>query len=192
MEVAAQGERLAAELGGWLADVTFVDLDTDEVTARVIDSVVRWAEAQGWRVYRRAPSVLPLPPPLEQRHSVLDVACARPDGPPVVVEVDHTDRARTVQKLRAEADAGRIPIWVRWGVGRFTTPPPPVRMVTVEVTRRAGPAGRGRLHSRGGDRPRRLTRPAAARWPAGAADPVDRSAADPVDRPASGRGRRLR
>ncbi|MEV4496387.1 hypothetical protein AB0J84_11855 [Micromonospora arborensis] len=153
MELTAQGERLAADLGRWLADLTFVDLDTDEVTARVIDSVVRWAEGQGWRVYRRAPSVLPLPPPLEQRHSVLDVACARPDGPPVVVEVDHTDRARTVQKLRAEADAGRVPIWVRWGVGRFTVPPPPVRMVTVEVTRRAGPAGRGRLHSRTGDRP---------------------------------------
>ncbi|WP_407664262.1 hypothetical protein [Micromonospora parastrephiae] len=92
MDVTAQGERLAADLDRWLADLTFVDLDTDEVTARVIDSVVRWAEAQGWRVYRRAPSVLPLPPPLQQRHSVLDVACARPDGPPVVVEVDHTDR----------------------------------------------------------------------------------------------------
>ena len=78
VEVAAQDERLAADLGRWLTEVTFVDLDTDEVTARVIDSVVRWAEAQGWRVYRRAPSVLPLPPPLEQRHSVLDVACARP------------------------------------------------------------------------------------------------------------------
>ncbi|WP_406070226.1 hypothetical protein [Micromonospora sp. NBC_01638] len=153
MEVTAQGERLAADLVGWLAELTFVDLDTDEVTARIIDSVVRWAEAQGWRVYRRAPSVLPLPPPLEQRHSVIDVACARPDGPPVVVEVDHTDRGRTVQKLRAEADAGRIPIWVRWGVGRFTAPPPPVRMVTVEVTRRAGPPGRGRLHSRTGERP---------------------------------------
>ncbi|WP_370461900.1 hypothetical protein [Micromonospora sp. ALFpr18c] len=149
----AQGERLAADLGDRLAELTFVDLDTDEVTARVIDEVARWAQAQGWRVYRRAPSVVPLPPPMEQRHSVLDVACARPDGPPVVVEVDHTDRARTVQKLTAEADAGRIPIWVRWGVGRFTAPPPPVRMVTVEVTRRAGPAGRGRLHSRTSERP---------------------------------------
>ncbi|MEU7923913.1 hypothetical protein [Micromonospora sp. NPDC049107] len=153
MDVTAQGERLAADLGRSLAELTFVDLDTDEVTARVIDAVVRWASAQGWRVYRRAPSVLPLPPPMQQRHSVLDVACARPDGPPVVVEVDHTDRARTVQKLTAEADAGRIPIWVRWGVGRFTVPPPPVAMVTVEVTRRPGPAGRGRLHSRVDDRP---------------------------------------
>ncbi|MDG4810510.1 hypothetical protein O7634_27465 [Micromonospora sp. WMMD1120] len=153
MEVTADGERLAADLGRWLAEVTFVDLDTDQVTALVIDSVARWAEARGWRVYRRAPSVLPLPPPLEQRQSVLDVACARPDGPPVVVEVDHTDRARTVRKLLAEADAGRIPLWVRWGVGRFTEPGPPVRMVTVEVTRRAGPAGRGRLHSRVGERP---------------------------------------
>ncbi|MEU0548438.1 hypothetical protein [Micromonospora sp. NPDC005979] len=153
MDVTAQGERLAADLGRSLAELTFVDLDTDEVTALVIDAVVRWAGAQGWRVYRRAPSVLPLPPPMQQRHSVLDVACARPDGPPVVLEVDHTDRARTVQKLTAEADAGRIPIWVRWGVGRFTVPPPPVAMVTVEVTRRPGPAGRGRLHSRVDDRP---------------------------------------
>ncbi|MEV4822263.1 hypothetical protein [Micromonospora sp. NPDC049274] len=153
MDVAAQGERLAADLGRWLAELTFVDLDADDVTARVIDAVARWGQARGWRVYRRAPSVVPLPPPMQQRHSVLDVACARPDGPPVVIEVDHTDRARTVQKLTAEAEAGRIPIWVRWGVGRFTAPPPPVRMVTVEVTRRAGPAGRGRLHSRTDDRP---------------------------------------
>jgi hypothetical protein len=150
---AGDGERLAADLGRWLDELTFADLTADEVTTRVIDSVARWAQAQGWRVYRRAPSVLPLPPPLEQRHSVLDVACARPDGPPIVLEVDRTDRARTVQKLLAEAEAGRIPIWVRWGTGRFTTPPQPVRMVTVEVARRAGPAGRGRLHSRGADRP---------------------------------------
>ncbi|WFE99737.1 hypothetical protein [Micromonospora sp. WMMD964] len=181
MDVTAQGERLAADLDRWLTDLTFVDLDTDDVTARVIDSVVRWADAQGWRVYRRAPSVLPLPPPLQQRHSVLDVACARPDGPPVVVEVDHTDRSRTVQKLLAEADAGRIPIWVRWGVGRFTAPPPPVRMVTVEVMRRAGSAGQGRLHSRTGDRPA----PAHSTGTA-AAQVLPIPLADPLSDPGSG------
>ena len=96
----------AEQLAEWLDRLTFADLTTDEVTARVIDAVAEWGAAQGWRVYRRAPSVVTLPPPMERQHSVLDVACARPDGPPIVVEVDHTDRRRTVDKLLAEA-AGR-------------------------------------------------------------------------------------
>lgn len=148
MDGVADGERLAASLGQALARLAFVDLGTDAVTARIIDSVVAWAGDQGWRVYRRATSVLPLPPPLSRQQSVLDVACARPDGPPVVVEVDHTDRRRTWEKLAAEAAAGRIAIWVRWGPGRFGTAPAPIHQVTCQVSRRAGPPGAGRLHSR--------------------------------------------
>ncbi|MEV6816600.1 hypothetical protein [Micromonospora sp. NPDC051296] len=148
MAVGDDGERLAASLAARLDAVAFNDLSTDQVTARLIEAVVGWAGEQGWRVYRRAPSVLPLPPPMKGRQSVLDVACARSDGPPVVVEVDHGTRRRTWEKLLAEADAGRIPLWVRWGAGRFTAPPPPIRMVTCEVTRRPDPAGDGRVHSR--------------------------------------------
>ena len=148
MDVADDGEQVAAALADRLERLGFVDLTADEGTARIIESVAAWAADQGWRVYRRAPSVLPLPPPMSDRHSVLDVACARPAGPPVVVEVDHTDRRRTVDKLLAEAEAGRVAIWVRWGTGRFAAPPPPVHMVTCEVTRHQGAPGRGRLHSR--------------------------------------------
>ncbi|SCF15995.1 hypothetical protein GA0074696_3070 [Micromonospora purpureochromogenes] len=148
MDGVADGERLAASLGDALARLTFVDLTTDAVTARIIESVVAWAGDQGWRVYRRAPSVLPLPPPLSRQQSVLDVACARPDGPPVVIEVDHTDRRRTWDKLAAEAAAGRVAIWVRWGPGRFGTAPAPIHQVTCEVVRRNGPPGAGRLHTR--------------------------------------------
>jgi hypothetical protein len=137
----------AVSLTEWLDHVTFADLTTEQVTARIIDEVAGWALAQGWRVYRRAPSVVPLPPPMERRFSVLDVACARPAGPPLAIEVDHTDRGRTLEKLRAEADAGRVAIWVRWGPGPFRQPPPPVLMVTCEVSRRA------RLHTRMPDRP---------------------------------------
>jgi hypothetical protein len=61
-----------------------------------------------------------------------------PAAPPLAIEVDQTDRKRTVEKLIAEAAAGRIPIWVRWGTGKFTVPPSPVRLVTVEVTRHPG------------------------------------------------------
>ena len=128
----------ADELTAWLDQLIFADLATDEVTALVIDTVAEWGAGRGWRVYRRAPSVMTLPPPLERQHSVVDVAFARPDGPPLVVEVDHTDRGRTVDKLLAEAQAGRIAIWVRWGTGPFRPPPMPVQMATLEVTRRSG------------------------------------------------------
>lgn len=144
----ADGERLAASLTAWLDRLEFVDLGTDEVTARIIDAAAAWAAAQGWRSYRRAASVLPLPPPMTDRHSVLDVACARRDGPPVVVEVDHTDRRRTWEKLTAETAAGRVALWVRWGPGRFAVPPAPIHLVTCEVSRHAGPPGAGRRHSR--------------------------------------------
>jgi hypothetical protein len=132
----------AASLTEWFDRVTFAGLTTEQVTARLIDEIAGWGEAQRWRVYRRAPSVVTLPPPMERQHSVLDVACARPDGPPLAIEVDHTDRGRTLAKLQAEADAGRVALWVRWGPGPFQAPPEPVRMVPVEVSRRA------RLHTR--------------------------------------------
>jgi hypothetical protein len=150
------GRRVTAALADQLDRLTFTSLAADEVTDRIIESAVGWATGQGWRVYRRAASVLPLPPPLSGRHSVVDVACARPDGPPLVIEVDRTDRARTVEKLTAEAAAGRIAIWIRWGTGPFAAPPPPVHLVTCTVTRRSGPGGPGRRYSRtlaSGDRP---------------------------------------
>lgn len=143
---------IAASLAEALEPVTFADRGADEVTALLLDAVVAWAEGLGWRTYRRAASVVPLPPPYEQRHSVLDVACARPDGPPVVIEVDHGDRRRTVDKLAAEAAAGRVAIWVRWGHGRLAVPDG-VHLVALPVTARTPPGGRGRLFTRMPDLP---------------------------------------
>jgi hypothetical protein len=138
---------LVADLAARLDGLVFADLTTDQVTARIIDEVVAWGRGHGWRVYRRAPSVVPLPPPLERQHSVLDVGVARADGPPLAVEVDSTDRRRTVEKLLAEAEAGRVPIWVRWSAGPIAVPPLPVRMVALQVTRH------GHAYSRRPDRP---------------------------------------
>jgi hypothetical protein len=151
----ADGEQVAASLADWMSKLTFVDQGADEVTALLVDAVAAWGLEQGWRVYRRAPSVMALPAPYEHRRSCVDVACARPVGAPIVIEVDRTDRRRSVDKLIAEAEAGRIALWVRWGSGRFEPPPPPVRMVTCPVTSRRGVGGRGTLHSRlqGPDRP---------------------------------------
>ena len=48
------------------------------------------------------------------------------------------DRQRTVDKLLAEAAAGRLAIWVRWGAGPFRPPPLPVHLVTREAARSHG------------------------------------------------------
>ncbi|AEV86247.1 hypothetical protein ACWT_5230 [Actinoplanes sp. SE50] len=138
MDTADDGTFTAHALTAWLERLSFTDLPEAEATARIIDAVVAWGAAQRWRVYRRAPSVVPMPPPLHG-NSVLDVACARPGGAaPIAIEVDRLDRQRTVDKLLAEAAAGRVAIWVRWGTGPFPPPPLPVHLVIREATRRSG------------------------------------------------------
>ncbi len=137
MDNADDGTRTALSLADRLGTLHFAELSNDQATGRIIDAIVEWGESQGWRVYRRAPSVFPLPPPL-RGPSVLDVACARPAGPPIAVEVDRLDRPRTVDKLLAEAAAGRVAIWVRWGPGPFAEPPLPVHLVTRPAARQAG------------------------------------------------------
>ncbi|HEY0535310.1 MAG TPA: hypothetical protein VGD29_27300 [Actinoplanes sp.] len=134
---ADDGTQTSRSLEQWLGALTFADLTADQVTARLVDEVARWGETQGWRIYRRAPSVFPLPPPL-RGNSVVDVACARPGAQPIVVEVDRLERQRTVDKLLAEAAAGRLAILVRWGSGPFTPPPLPVHLVIREAARQRG------------------------------------------------------
>lgn len=141
------GDALAASLAERLDDLLFVDLPADEVAKLLVDEVVTWGRARGWRVYHRAPSVFPLPAPYAHQHSFVDAGIARADGPPIVVEVDHTDRRRTVDKLLAEAEAGRIPLWVRWGSRAGSTPPAPIRLVAVTVESKRG------LHTRRRDVP---------------------------------------
>ncbi|MBE1490582.1 hypothetical protein [Plantactinospora soyae] len=155
MDDAEEGTRIGAALDGWLDRLTFTDQTSDEVTALLIDSVAAWAMAQGWRVYRRAASVMPLPPPYTHKHSIVDIGCARTAGAPVVIEVDHSDRQRSIDKLLLEAAAGRIPVWLRWSDRRFEPPPAPVTMVTFRVTSRSGPDGTGRRYSKASatDRP---------------------------------------
>jgi hypothetical protein len=127
-------DRTAGALAGALAGLAFTDQEAEQVTELLTEAVLSWAAAEGWRAYRRARSVLPLPPPYSDRHSWVDVGIARPDGPPVVVEIDQSDRRRTVEKLLAEAAAGRVALWLRWGTGPFAAPPTPVRLVGLVVT----------------------------------------------------------
>lgn len=148
MDVAGTAELIAASLAERVDALLFLDRTQEQVTELLVEEIVDWAAGRGWRVYRRAASVLPLPPPYAHRQSFLDVACARPDGPPLAIEVDRTDRRRSVEKLLAEAGAGRIPIWVRWGTRGFTPPPAPIQLVTCPVTSRRGPDPKTPIYSR--------------------------------------------
>lgn len=145
--------RLADSLAEWLHALSFTDRDADQVTELLIEAVQAWGSGAGWRAYRKARSVLPLPPPYADRHSWVDVGIARTGAGPVVVEVDQSDRKRTVEKLLAEAAAGRIALWVRWGKGPFAEPPPPVQLVACPVETRRDAAGRRLFSSPTDDRP---------------------------------------
>ncbi|WP_308167680.1 hypothetical protein [Catellatospora tritici] len=136
------GRRVARSLTAWLGDLNFTGKDADQVTQVLVEAVLAWGTAQGWRVYRKARSVVPLPPPYADRHSWVDVGIGRPDGPPVVVEIDQSDRRRTLEKLQAEAAAGRVALWVRWGTGRFVEPPEPVLLVPFPVSAASGPGAK--------------------------------------------------
>ncbi len=136
MAVKDEAQRLADSLTGWLAEVALTGHTADQVNERLVEAVAQWAQTQGWRVYRGARSVLPLPAPYADRHSTVDIGIARDSQAPVVVEVDRSDRRRTVDKLVAEAAAGRVALWVRWGTGEFLVPPPPVRLVACPVVAR--------------------------------------------------------
>ncbi|MFK3980494.1 hypothetical protein ACI2K4_08955 [Micromonospora sp. NPDC050397] len=147
--VEASGDDLVvASLAERIDALLFLDRSQEQVTELLVDEIADWAAGRGWRVYRRAASVLPLPPPYAHRQSFLDVACARPDGPPLAIEVDRSDRRRSVEKLLAEAGAGRVPVWIRWGTRAIEPPPAPIRLVTCPVTARRGPDPKARLYSR--------------------------------------------
>jgi len=135
-------ERVARSLARWIASVSFEDRDAGQVTELLIEAVVWWAQEQGWRAYRHARSVVPLPPPMSHLHSFVDVGIARAEGSPIVVEVDRSDRKRTLEKLAVEAAHGRVALWLRWGTGAFATPPAPVRLIGRPVVARKAADGR--------------------------------------------------
>ncbi|GAA1416334.1 hypothetical protein ACFQZ4_48580 [Catellatospora coxensis] len=135
-------DAVASSLQAWLAAVSFTDCDADQVTELLTEAVLAWGTAQEWRVYRRARSVVKLPPPYEDRHSWVDVGVARSGLPPIVVEIDQSERRRTLEKLAAEAAEGRVAVWLRWGTGPFAVPALPVRLATCPVSGRKDASGR--------------------------------------------------
>ena len=85
-------------------------LSTAAVTARITSIVTDWALAKGWTVRREARVSV------DDRPGFVDVVVGRgASGPHLAIEIDSTDKAWSVEKLRHAAAAGMHAIWIRWG-----------------------------------------------------------------------------
>ncbi|MEV4167359.1 hypothetical protein [Nonomuraea dietziae] len=148
MEIALRAERAGMSLARWLGPLAFTDWSAARVTSELTRAIVAWGTARGWRVRCEVPSLAGLPGSHPDRPGYLDVVCERLGAPPIAIEIDQTDKASSVRKLVAEAEAGVVPVWVRWGDPVGQVVPAPVALVVIETPYRlAGPTGR-RLYSR--------------------------------------------
>jgi hypothetical protein len=105
-----------------LADVLFA-LDegrhsTAVITSLITREIVRWALAHGWSVQSEARVRLPQASSgaARERPGFIDLI-VRCDGgqPDLAIEIDSTDKAWSLAKLRHAAAAGLHAIWIRWG-----------------------------------------------------------------------------
>jgi hypothetical protein len=88
---------------------------------RVLTKLIeRWAHAHGcgerrWRCHREV--FVPVTPAGARLSGIVDLVVERPGLADLVIEVDSTNKARSVDKLRFAQRAGGVPIWVRWRRG---------------------------------------------------------------------------
>lgn len=151
VEIALRAQRAGESLTRWLAPLTFTDWSAPRVTSELTNAVVDWGVAHRWRIRREVPSLAGLPGARADRSGYVDVVCERLDGPPIAIEIDQTDKRWSARKLLTEAEAGVVPLWVRWGEPETKPVPVPVALVVVTTTYRlVGPTGR-RLYSRAAD-----------------------------------------
>jgi hypothetical protein len=57
----------------------------------------------------------PRPTGCARGYRLLDLACIHPSGQKIAIEVDGDNNIWSIEKLAAEADTGKLAIWVKWG-----------------------------------------------------------------------------
>lgn len=142
-------EQSAGEsLTRWLAPLTFTDWSAARVASELTQAVIAWGAAHQWDVRREEPSLREFAGEQPDRAERRGVVCERPDGPPIIIAIDPTRAPGSAHILLAQADAGAVPVWVRWGAPENLTVPDPVALVTVAVTHRLAEATGRILYSR--------------------------------------------
>ena len=107
--------RATDSLQEWLAPLEFTDLSRSAVTEAITAQAVAWAMSHGFVVSQDVEAVATKRRPHNRHIGLLDIACEHPSGQQLAIEVDFANRVWSVEKLAAEADAGKLALWVKWG-----------------------------------------------------------------------------
>jgi hypothetical protein len=146
MDLAERASQEAESLSRHLLPLSFTDRPSTWVTDELTRWVVGWGVDNGWRVRREVLSIAGLSMTRPDRSGYLDVVCERHGHPPIVIEIDRSNKTWSTHKLLGEAQAGAIALWVRWSGVHPPTLPPTIGVVRVPTTVRR--IDGQRMHSR--------------------------------------------
>ena len=100
----------------------------DEITATVKALVKRFASGRDWRTSREYRlgrfAETTKRGSWRSRRGDIDLAIHGPWEHPLLVEIDRTDKSRSLDKLRIGAAWGHQAVWIRWGGPRMQVPRP--------------------------------------------------------------------
>src|SRR5690606_11999449 len=96
--------RATRSLQAWLDPLAFTDLHRSDVTALVTEHVVAWARTNGFLIRTQVPSIATRPSSTGQQwRGRLDLACIRPGGQKIAIEIDASNKLWSIHKLTLEA-----------------------------------------------------------------------------------------
>ncbi|SRR6266542_366516 len=108
--------RATESLRSWLAPLHFASLARSEVTSLVTAHVVAWAESYRFEVVQQVKAIATRRRRYGRtQNSWLNLECRHRSGMTIAVEIDFANKFWSIEKLAAEADAGKLAIWVKWG-----------------------------------------------------------------------------
>jgi hypothetical protein len=84
-----------------------------------------------------------------QSVGVLDLAGIHPTGLRLAIEIDRSDKSRSLAKLAGEANRGAIAIWVRWSGTCRLAVPDNVGLIQLHGRTLRFEGIRGKVHTRG-------------------------------------------
>ena len=108
--------RATRSLSEWLDPLAFTELHRSDVTALLTEHIVNWARSHRFRIRQQMRSTtIQGRPGLRAAGAILDLACIHPSGQQSAIELDGDNKVWSIEKLAAEAETGRLAIWVKWG-----------------------------------------------------------------------------
>jgi hypothetical protein len=107
--------RATSSLREWLAHIEFADLSRSAVTEFLTDHVAAWGRSNGFDIQTEVEAVATKRKSYGRHIGLLDVLCTHRSGQQIAVEIDNTNKVWSIEKLAAEADSGKLALWVKWG-----------------------------------------------------------------------------